>query len=103
MKQLLMYLLNALLGTKDTKEIDRIERVEIIRRQNVMIKEIEKCDTPIKLLNCKRAVPVYITNAFDYSKVETSLAIINSHIKWKIHELKRLGKWMKDVPELDNN
>lgn len=61
--------------------------VEIIRRQNLMIKCIDECKTWGDIKNCENALKLYIELPFPAKDTVTAIAIINSHIGWKKLEI----------------
>lgn len=75
-------------GVNDMTAHDMI-MVEITRRQNMMIREIESSRTMIDLLHCRACIKSYIANQFDWSYVQTSIMILNSHLAWKQKELEQ--------------
>jgi hypothetical protein len=83
------------LGYNDMTTNDII-MVEVIRRQNMMIREIESSTTMIDLLHCKACIKSYITDAFEFSLVKNSISILNSHYAWKRLELKQREPKPKD-------
>lgn len=98
MKQLILnawlYVANKF-GLNDMSTQDVI-MVEVIRRQNMMIREIESSRTMIDLIHCKMCIESYLLREFDYSLIANSISILNSHMAWKKLEFKQREPKPKD-------
>ena len=62
-------------------------QIEVTRRQNMLIREIQSSNTMIDLLYCRACIKSYLKDQFEWSYIETSLMILNSHLNWRIREI----------------
>lgn len=76
------------IGLTDTKT-DQIIITEVVRRQNLLIRQINTCTTWDKLQECKRSIQLYIDASFDIKYTRVPISILNSWIGWKELEFKR--------------